>query len=141
MTEAVLPAQSAPPQFALSEHRNWRFVRLFLLYFARGLFFGLIDFALPAYQVHHGASAAAVESVQALVVLSWTFKLAYGLLMDRYSFLTTGCRRPWIIIGQTGLAVAFLAMAFANPEVHQISLIAAFAFRPWSFIGGAGCGS
>lgn len=127
MTSAAIAFQ-APSTFALSENRNLRFVTLFLLYFAQGLPFGLIDFALPAWLAQNGASAAAIGSVQALVILPWTLKLAYGLLMDRYAFLAMGRRRPWIIIGQLGLAVAFLAMAFANPGVHQISLIAAFAF-------------
>ncbi len=114
--------------FALSENRNLRFVMLFLLYFAQGLPFGLIDFALPAWLAQSGASAAEIGGVLAMVILPWTFKLAYGLLMDRYAFLAMGRRRPWIIIGQLGLALAFLAMAYANPGVHQISLIAAFAF-------------
>lgn len=113
---------------ALSEHRNLRFVSLILLYFAQGLPFGLFDFALPAWLAQNGASAASIGSVQAMVILPWTFKLAYGLLMDRYAFLAMGRRRPWIIIGQFGLAVGFLALAYVNPGVHQIGLIAAFAF-------------
>lgn len=127
MTDIAI-AMAAPRSFALSEHRNLRFVTLFLLYFAQGLPFGLIDFALPAWLAQNGASAAAIGSVLAMVILPWTFKLAYGLLMDRYAFLAMGRRRPWIIVGQFGLAVGFMAMAFANPGVHQISLIAAFAF-------------
>ena len=118
----------ARPSLTLSEHRKLRFVTLFLLYFAQGLPFGLIDFALPAWLAQNGASAAAIGSVQALVILPWTFKLVYGLLMDRYAFLAMGRRRPWIIIGQFGLAAAFLAMAFTNPAVSQIGLIGAFAF-------------
>ena len=126
---ATAPAAAVgPTSFALSEHRNLRFVMLFLLYFAQGLPFGLIDFALPAWLAQSGASAAEIGSVLAMVILPWTFKLAYGLLMDRYAFLAMGRRRPWIIIGQLGLALAFLAMAYANPGVQQISLIAAFAF-------------
>ena len=127
MLEATF-APPAPPVLALSEHRNLRFATLFLLYFAQGLPFGLIDFALPAWLAQNGASAAAIGSVQALVILPWTFKLAYGLLMDRYAFLAMGRRRPWIIIGQCGLAAAFLAMALVNPGVQQIGLIAAIAF-------------
>jgi PAT family beta-lactamase induction signal transducer AmpG len=126
---ATAPAAAVGPTlFALNEHRNLRFVMLFLLYFAQGLPFGLIDFALPAWLAQSGASAAEIGSVLAMVILPWTFKLAYGLLMDRYAFLAMGRRRPWIIIGQLGLALAFLAMAYANPGVQQISLIAAFAF-------------
>ena len=127
MLEATF-APPAPPALALSEHRNLRFATLFLLYFAQGLPFGLIDFSLPAWLAQNGASAAAIGGVQAMVILPWTFKLAYGLIMDRYAFLAMGRRRPWIIIGQCGLAVAFLGLALANPGVHEISLIAAFAF-------------
>ena len=128
MFEATLPLQSAHQSLTLSDHRKLRFAALFLLYFAQGLPFGLIDFALPAWLAQNGASAAAIGGVQAMVILPWTFKLAYGLVMDRYAFLVMGRRRPWIIIGQFGLAVAFLAMALVNPGVHQIGLIAAFAF-------------
>ena len=117
-----------PTSYALSEHRNLRFATLFLLYFAQGLPFGLIDFALPAWLAQNGVSAAEIGSVLAMVILPWTFKLAYGLLMDRYAFLAMGRRRPWIIIGQLGLGLGFVAMAFANPGVHQISVIAIFAF-------------
>ena len=128
MTTEAASGFVARPTFALSEHRTLRFVILFLLYFAQGLPFGLIDFALPAWLAQNGASAAAIGAVLAMVILPWTFKLAYGLLMDRYAFLAMGRRRPWIIIGQLGLAVCFTAMAITNPGVHQIGLIAAFAF-------------
>jgi hypothetical protein len=46
MTDLALQME-APRSLALREHRNLRFVTLFLLYFAQGLPFGLIDFALP----------------------------------------------------------------------------------------------
>ena len=113
---------------ALSESRNLRFFVLFLLYFAQGLPFGLIDFALPAWLAQNGASAAEIGGVLAMIILPWTFKLAYGFIMDRYAFLAMGRRRPWIIVGQIGLVAAFVAMAIANPSVDQIGVIAALAF-------------
>lgn len=121
-------AFAARPSLALSEHRNLRFFVLFLLYFAQGVPFGLIDFALPAWLAQNGASAAAIGGVLAMIILPWTFKLAYGFIMDRYAFLAMGRRRPWIIVGQTGLVAALVAMAIANPGVEQIGMIAAFAF-------------
>ena len=125
---SAAPAITARPSLALSENRNLRFVVLFLLYVAQGLPFGLIDFALPAWLAQNGASAAAIGGVLAMIILPWTFKLAYGFIMDRYAFLAMGRRRPWIIVGQTGLVAAFVAMAIANPGVEQIGMIAAFAF-------------
>lgn len=113
---------------SLSEHRRLRFATLFLLYVAQGLPFGLIDFALPAWLAQNGASAAAIGGVLAMIILPWTFKLAYGFVMDRYAFLAMGRRRPWIIVGQAGLFSGLLAMALVNPGAHQLGLIAAFAF-------------
>ncbi len=127
MTEATLTL-IAPRPLALSENPSLRFAVLFMLYFAQGLPFGLIDFSLLAWLAQQGASAADIGGVLAMVILPWTFKLPYGLLMDRYAFLAMGRRRPWIIIGQFGLFVALVAMAFVNPGANQISLIAAFAF-------------
>lgn len=131
MKAAAAPAGIARSSFALSEHRNLRFVTLFLLYVAQGLPFGLIDFALPAWLAQNGASAAAIGAVLAMIILPWTFKLAYGFIMDRYAFLAMGRRRPWIIVGQFGLVMALIALAILNPGVGQINLLAGFAF----FIG------
>ena len=130
MTAAAL-TPSAPRSLALSEHRNLRIATLSLLYFAQGLPFGFIEVAMLAWLAQNGVSAAAIGSVLAALALPWTFKLAYGFIMDRYAFLHMGRRRPWIIIGQLGLVAAFAAMAIANPSPAQIGLIASIAF----FIG------
>ncbi|NBW75786.1 MAG: MFS transporter [Sphingomonadaceae bacterium] len=127
MTEAVL-ARPALPLPALSEHRNLRFATIILLYFAQGLPFGLVDFALPAWLAQNGASAGAIGGVLAMIALPWTLKLPYGLAMDRYVFLAMGRRRPWIIAGQLGLALSFVALALANPGVSETGLIAGFVF-------------
>lgn len=128
MVTAVLPGVIARPSLTLSEHRNLRFVMLFLLYVSQGLPFGLIDFALPAWLAQNGASAAAIGGVLAMIILPWTFKLGYAFIMDRYAFLAMGRRRPWIIVGQAGLVAALVTMAFADPGVEQIGVITALAF-------------
>lgn len=125
---ALTLARSAPRSLALSEHRSLRVVTLFLLYVAQGLPLGLVDFALPAWLAQNGASAAAIGGVLAMATLPWTFKLAYGFVMDRYAFLAMGRRRPWIIVGQIGLIASLVAMAVTNPGAVQIGAITAFAF-------------
>lgn len=121
-------ALQAPRTLALTEHRRLRFATLFLLYFAQGLPFGLIDFALPAWLAQNGASAAAIGGILAMIILPWTFKLAYGFVMDRYAFLAMGRRRPWILAGQVGLFAVLVAMAIVNPTVGQVELLTVFAF-------------
>lgn len=127
MATQALPALT-PTSLALTEHRNLRIATLFLLYVAQGLPLGFIEFAMLAWLAQNGVSAAAIGSVLAALTLPWTFKLAYGFIMDRYAFLPMGRRRPWIISGQLGLAAAFAAMAIANPSPAQIGLIAGLAF-------------
>jgi PAT family beta-lactamase induction signal transducer AmpG len=127
MTEAVL-AQPATLSLALSEHRNLRFVMLFLLYVAQGLPFGLFQVAIPAWLAQNGASAGAIGAVLAMTMLPWTLKVFYCFLVDRYAYLAMGRRRPWIITSQLGMVAGLLIMGIANPGAQQASLIAAFAF-------------
>ena len=128
MTDQAIALGAPSHSLALSEHRALRIVTLFLLYVTQGLPFGLIDFALPAWLAQNGASAAAIGGVLAMIILPWTFKLGYAFIMDRYAFLAMGRRRPWILVGQFGLVAALVAMAYADPGVEQIGLIAALAF-------------
>lgn len=121
-------AVDLPPPRTLSEHRTLRVSTLFLLYVAQGLPLGLVNFALPAWLAQNGASAAAIGGVLAMANLPWTFKLAYGVVMDRYAFLPMGRRRPWIIFGQFALVAALVVMAITNPAVQNVALLAAFAF-------------
>ncbi len=122
----VLPMPATP--LALSEHRTLRITTLFLLYIAQGLPLGFINFALPGWLAQNGASAAAIGALLAMANLPWTFKLAYGVVMDRWAFLAMGRRRPWIIAGQLGMIGTFAAMAAMSPGTTDIALVTAFAF-------------
>jgi MFS transporter, PAT family, beta-lactamase induction signal transducer AmpG len=128
MSALALPAPPLPVSYALSEHRALRVATLFLLYVAQGLPLGLINFALPAWLAQNGASAAAVGGVLAMANLPWTFKLAYGVVMDRYAFLAMGRRRPWIMAGQIAMVGTLLVMAIMNPAASDVALVTAFAF-------------
>jgi len=123
-------ARALSPAFplVLSDNKPLRFAALFLFYVAQGLPFGLVDYALPAWLVQSGASAAAIGSILALAILPWTFKLPYAFVMDRYAFLAMGRRRPWIILAQAGIVAGFLALALVDPREHQIALLGLFAF-------------
>ena len=116
------------PSLALSEHRNLRFFVLFLLYVAQGLPFGLFQVAIPAWLAQSGASAGEIGAVLAMVMLPWTLKLFYCVLVDRYALLAMGRRRPWIIVSQLGIVAGLVTIAIINPAASQANLIAAFAF-------------
>lgn len=127
MATQALPAIPSPG-LVLSEQRSLRVGVLFLLYVAQGLPLGLINFALPGWLAQNGASAAAVGGVLAMANLPWTFKLAYGVVMDRWAFLAMGRRRPWIMLGQIAMIAALAVMGFMNPGAGEVALVSAFAF-------------
>lgn len=80
---------------------------------------GLLVVALPAYMVERGVSALAIGGFISAVVLPWTLKLFFAPLMERYTFLSMGRRRPWILIGTLGGALAYAAAAMlVNPLEH-----------------------
>ena len=125
-------AMTAPswelPSTALTDSRNLRFFVVFILYVAQGLPLGLFYYALPAWQAQNGASAAAVGGVLAMTSLPWTLKLINGVVMDRFSFLAMGRRRPWLIAGQTAIMLGLLLLAWTNPDAKAASILGAFAF-------------
>ena len=124
----IAAAPALPAALVLSANRPLRLAVVFLLYMAQGLPAGLFYFALPAWQAQNGASAAAIGGVLALAALPWSLKLVNGFFMDRFSFLAMGRRRPWIIVGQSGLLIGMVAMAAANPGARDAALLGAFAF-------------
>jgi PAT family beta-lactamase induction signal transducer AmpG len=128
VSAAGLSAHPRSFSLTLSENRPLRFAALFLFYVAQGLPFGLIDYAVPAWLVQSGASAAAIGGILAMAILPWTFKLPYAFVMDRYAFLAMGRRRPWIILAQSGIVIGFLALAWVNPGRQEIALLGLFAF-------------
>ena len=84
----------------LSESRKLRFFTFTMLSLAQGFPFGLVNTALPAYLAERGESPVAIASFIAIANLPWSFKLLAGPIMDRWTFLAMGRRRPWVIFAQ-----------------------------------------
>jgi len=55
--------------------------------------------------------------------LPWTLKLFYAPFMERYSFLPMGRRRPWVILGTTGGALGYVAMALIADPLTNLGLL------------------
>ncbi len=120
-------------QFYLSSSRWLRFVSFTTFYLAQGFPIGLISIALPAWLAGQGASAAEVASFVAITGLPWGFKLLAGPVMDRFSFLAMGRRRPWVIGAQGLLVLAIVAMAFVPDPANNVVLLSAAGFMVNSF--------
>ena len=113
---------------AISEHAYLRLFVVFILYIAQGVPYGLIFFAIPAWLAANGASAESVGIYLGMAGLPWTLKFLYGFVMDRYAYLPMGRRRAWLIGAQFFMVAGLIAIAVLNPELNQITLLAALAF-------------
>lgn len=112
----------------LSESRTLRFVSFAIFYIAQGLPIGLLTIALPAWLSEQGAAASDIAYFVAISGLPWGFKLLAGPIMDRYSFLPMGRRRPWIVGAQVGLLIAIVTLAFIPDPLQNIVLLTWVAF-------------
>ncbi len=124
---STLPVTERPVP-SIVEHRVLRFALIFLLYMAQGLPVGLFMFAFPAWIAANGASALQVGALVSAATLPWSLKFVNGFIMDRYAWLPMGRRRPWLIISQGVLVIAFVSLAIANPGPTDLWVLSAFAF-------------
>ena len=76
----------------------------------------------------NGKSATDIGAYVAVIGIPWTFKMLIAPLMDRYSFLPMGRRRPWIIFGQLGLLFAFIGLATVPEPLSHLNLLMAAGF-------------
>lgn len=112
----------------LTAHRYLRIASFTLFYLAQGLPIGIISIALPAWLAEQGAAPAQIAAFVAISGLPWGFKLFAGPLMDRFSFLAMGRRRPWVILAQGGLLGAMCLMGTTPDPVNNLTLLTWLAF-------------
>jgi PAT family beta-lactamase induction signal transducer AmpG len=116
------------PLPALSEGSVLRYLSFSALYFAQGLPEGILFFGLPAWMAMAGISPAAIGAYAAVIMIPWSFKVLAAPLMDRFTYLPMGRRRPWILFGQLGLMASFLAMAFIPDPMNNLNLLMVLGF-------------
>jgi len=127
MPTKISKVKSAPLP-ALSEGSVLRYLSFSALYFAQGLPEGILFFGLPAWMAMAGISPAAIGAYAAVIMIPWSFKVLAAPLMDRFTYLPMGRRRPWILFGQLGLMASFLSMAFIPDPMNNLNLLMALGF-------------
>lgn len=113
---------------ALSENAVLRYLSFSALYLAQGIPEGLVIFGIPAWLAMNGKSPAEIGTLTAIALIPWSFKIVAAPLMDRFTWLPMGRRRPWIIFGQLGLVASFLSMAFIPDPLNNLTLLMVAAF-------------
>ena len=117
----------------LSGSRSIRIGSFALFYVAQGLPIGLMSIALPAWLAEQMVSASEIAYFIAVSGLPWGFKLLAGPLMDRFSYLPMGRRRPWIIVSQGGLVFSICLLGLIPDPVGNIILLTWLGFIINSF--------
>ena len=125
LNSATAPSHTLP---ALSEVRWLRFATFSTFYIAQGFPIGLFSLAMPAWLLERGMSTTQVAGFTFISSLPWTFKLVAAPLMDRYSFLPMGRRRPWILAAQIGVTVSSAMLLTVVEPISQLTLLTAIAF-------------
>lgn len=113
---------------ALSESRRLRFGTFAALYAAQGIPDAMVLIVFPAFLAAHGASASMIGAFLATAMLPNAAKLVVGPLIDRLAWLPMGQRKPWLMIGQAGIASSFVALACLDDPARQVGLLTAGAF-------------
>ncbi len=113
---------------ALSENKIVRYLNFIALYIAQGIPEGMLLFGIPAWMAMNGKTAGEIGAFAAAAGLPWSFKVIVAPLMDRFTYLPMGRRRPWVLLGQLGLIGSFIAMAFVPDPLNNNFLLMAAAF-------------
>ncbi len=119
MSNSTAPLNTSGKLPALADHSLLRYLTFTVLYFAQGVPAGVLTVAFPAWMAMNGKSAGEIGSFIGVVMAPWSLKFIAGPLMDRYTYLPMGRRKPWVLVGQFGLVLGFLALsALKNPLDH-----------------------
>ncbi len=118
----------------LTDNALTRYVTFSALYTAQGIPEGITYFAIPAWLAMNGKSAMEIAAYVGVIGIPWSFKILIAPLMDRWTFLAMGRKRPWVIFGQLGLIISFLCIGMVpDPLNNALGLMTAGFFI--SFFG------
>lgn len=113
---------------SLAENKFLRYFNFIALYFAQGIPEGMLTFGIPAWLAMNGKSPGEIAGFVAIAVLPWSFKFIVAPLMDRHTYLPMGRKRPWIIIGQLGLIISCIYMAYIPDPLNNLDMMMVAAF-------------
>ena len=107
----------------LSENTFLRYFTFAALYIAQGIPEGLLWYAIPAWLAMNGKTPAEIGSYVAVLGIPWSLKIINAPIMDRFTYLAMGRRRPWVLIGQLGLILSFFSMSLIINPIDNLYLL------------------
>ncbi len=113
---------------ALTDNALTRYITFSALYIAQGIPEGITYFAIPAWLAMNGKSAMEIAAYVGVIGIPWSFKIIIAPLMDRFTLLAMGRKRPWVIFGQLGLIISFLGIGLVPDPLNNLSALMAAGF-------------
>ncbi len=112
----------------LTENPTLRYLTFAALYLAQGIPEGITYFAIPAWLAMNSKTPLEIASFVAVIGIPWSFKILIAPLMDRFTILSMGRKRPWVIFGQLGLIISFLSIGLVHDPLNNLNglMIAGF---------------
>lgn len=108
-------------RFILTENPILRYFTFAVLYIAQGIPEGITFYAIPAWLAMNDKSPMEIASFVAVIGIPWSLKILIAPLMDRYTILSMGRKRPWVIFGQLGLILSFLSIGLISDPVNNLN--------------------
>ena len=105
----------------LTESPILRYLTFSALYIAQGIPEGITFFAIPAWLAMNNKTPVEIASFVAIIGIPWSFKILIAPLMDRYTILSMGRKRPWVIFGQLGLILSFLSIGLIADPLNNLN--------------------
>ncbi|MDX1782776.1 MAG: hypothetical protein R3361_01320 [Aequorivita vladivostokensis] len=103
----------------LTDNALTRYITFSALYIAQGIPEGITFFAIPAWLAMNGKSAMEIGAYVGVVGIPWSFKIVIAPLIDRFTLLAMGRKRPWVIFGQLGLIISFLCIGLIPDPLNN----------------------
>lgn len=113
---------------ALSQSAFLRYFNFIALYFVEGLPQGMIFIGIPAWLATEGKSVSEIGAFAVACSLPWTFKFVVAPLMDRYTYLPMGRKKPWVLLSHLGLIASLIGIAFVPDPLNNLQTLNIAAF-------------
>lgn len=112
---------------SLSESSGLRYFTFIVLYFSQGIPEGITIFAIPAWMAMNGKSAVEIATYSAVIIIPFSLKIFLAPIMERYTYLPMGRRKPWLLFGQFGILCSLIAFSFIQDPLNNIFWVTAVA--------------
>lgn len=118
-TPSIMTKSKRKLNRSLSTSAFNRYFSFSALYTAQGIPEGITYFAIPAWLAMNGKSPLEIAAFLGVIGIPWSFKIIIAPLMDRFTLLSMGRKRPWVIFGQLGLILSFLSIGFVDDPLNN----------------------